>query len=202
MTANVNQRVSGIPDCGAVVPHDNLGDNDKNLTHQQTPKHRLLLKSPVRGGIMVDGNNDYKPNNSVSSQSTIFTTLSRTDGGDRLAASSELQISDKQQHHGGKTLTTIAEKIRRGTKKVLHFGNPTTSPNIEVCSGVGPADVTGSTRNGDKQLKKVNSNDSAHTNTISNSSLQELDEDEFTSSELARYMGEVNNEINRLDRNV
>lgn len=32
-------------------------------------------------------------------------------------------------------------------------------------------------------------------NTISNSSLQDLDETEFTGSELARYMGELNFEL-------
>lgn len=45
------------------------------------------------------------------------------------------------------------------------------------------------------KLQKDSSVDSAHTNTISNSSLQEVDAEEFDSAELAKYMGEVNNEI-------
>lgn len=48
------------------------------------------------------------------------------------------------------------------------------------------------------KLRKHNSIDSAHTNTISNSSLQEVDAEEFDSTELANYMGVVNNEINAL----
>lgn len=85
------------------------------------------------------------------------------------------------------TLGTIAEKLRRGTKKVLLFktASNASQPNVSQHSK-------------DKEMRKLekgNSVDSAHTNTISNSSLQEVDDDEFESAELAKYMGQVNSEI-------
>lgn len=93
------------------------------------------------------------------------------------------------------TLGTIAEKLRRGTKKVLQFKNASNaSPsqtNVSQASKASKASKEKETR----KLEKGNSVDSAHTNTISNSSLQEVDDDEFESAELAKYMGQVNSEI-------
>lgn len=84
-------------------------------------------------------------------------------------------------------LSSLAEKLRRGTKKVLHF--KTTQP---ASSG---SQATKEHHSGRGKLEKGNSVDSAHTNTISNSSLQEVDDDEFESTELAKYMGQINSEI-------
>lgn len=102
------------------------------------------------------------------------------------------------------TLGTIAEKFKR---KVLLFkstsssaGNSSThasNTNADSSSGGGGGGlVMGGGRNRDgRKLEKGSSVDSAHTNTISNSSLQEVDDDEFDSTELAKYMGQINNEI-------
>lgn len=94
----------------------------------------------------------------------------------------------------GGRLSTIAEKLRRGTKKVLQFSkSPSTSPTKTSSTGnVAPADhQDGKSR----WLRKKESVDSVDTNTISNSSLKEYDEEEFSSAELARFMAEINNEI-------
>lgn len=86
------------------------------------------------------------------------------------------------------TLSSIAEKLRRGTKKVLLFKNAPATVPVNVTQ---PPNEQHDVR----KLEKGNSVDSAHTNTISNSSLQEVDDDEFESAELAKYMGQVNSEI-------
>lgn len=76
------------------------------------------------------------------------------------------------------SLFTIAEKLKRSTKKVLSFKTSPINTNGN-CS----------------KENKFNKENSVESGTISNSSLQELDEEEFTSAELAKFMGEINNEI-------
>lgn len=167
---------------------------------------------------------------SVSSQSTLFTTISRVDGNSIIAKAGDCGINnnvDLENHEKNKdadrkaqrmkstlngndkkannksqssgqqsqsTLGTIAEKLR---KKVLLFksvssssqgtSNNTNDNNEQV--------VGAKERREERKLEKGSSVDSAHTNTISNSSLQEVDDDEFESTELAKYMGQINNEI-------
>lgn len=131
---------------------------------------------------------------SISSQSTLLTTVSKNDV---HTLSSSIKRNDNEAnnkyHTNGSayfkkedksTLGTIAEKLRRGTRKVLLF-TTTTSNNPS------PTHITIN----ESKLQKDSSVDSAHTNTISNSSLQEVDAEEFDSAELAKYMGEINNEI-------
>lgn len=103
------------------------------------------------------------------------------------------------------TLGTIAEKFKRKVflfKGASSSGTGNTSShtsNGNADGGSGGCDGGGivmSARNRDgRKLDKDSSVDSAHTNTISNSSLQEVDDDEFDSTELAKYMGQINNEI-------
>ncbi|XP_058812398.1 pyrokinin-1 receptor-like [Topomyia yanbarensis] len=152
---------------------------------------------------------------SISGHSTIMTNLS----GNGLARSSsaERRPSSYCRHSGsfgskdnvrvnatggcslenggdpGGKLSTIAEKLRRGTKRVLKFNkSPTSSPTKDdPAIGV----VVGERDSKRRWLKKKESVDSVDTNTISNSSLKEYDEEEFSSAELARFMSEVNNEI-------
>lgn len=126
---------------------------------------------------------------SVTSQSTLMTSLSKSDVlvstvnmDDRLPAINKRNSNNNNNHHQS-TLSTIAEKLRRGTRKVLLFR---TSPSNSTPQ---------SPISKEAKLKKGNSVDSAHTNTISNSSLQEVDAEEFDSAELTKFMGEINNEI-------
>lgn len=134
---------------------------------------------------------------SVTSQSTLITSLSKSDVlqscttnfGDKTPANNNKRNSSNNNHsnnnnnHHQSTLSTIAEKLRRGTRKVLLFR---TSPNNSTPQSPVAKEA---------KLKKGNSVDSAHTNTISNSSLQEVDAEEFDSAELTKFMGEINNEI-------
>lgn len=100
------------------------------------------------------------------------------------------------------TLGSIAEKLRRGTRKVLLFTSSSAAATAAKTTIPGPtaghnvADV--GTGQAAPTLQKHNSIDSGGTNTISNSSLQEVDAEEFDSAELARHMGEINNEINAM----
>lgn len=88
------------------------------------------------------------------------------------------QKTNENLSNKSSSLFTIAGKLKRGTRKVLSFKTSPINTNGN-CSK-------------DNKLKKENSIESG---TISNSSLQELDEEEFTSAELAKFMGEINNEI-------
>lgn len=134
---------------------------------------------------------------SVSSQATLLTTVSKNDvrtsspSGNGADATTANRYSNgsfgKKDERTASTLTTIAEKLRRGTRKVLQF-TTTTSSGVAAAA---PACVNSR----EVKLQKDNSVESAHTNTISNSSLQEVDAEEFDSAELAKYMGEINNEI-------
>lgn len=88
-------------------------------------------------------------------------------------------------------LNTIAEKLRKCTKKVLIFKTESPAVNEMINDHV----VTN-----DNTITKKLSNDTSiiSANTISNSSLQEIDEEEFTSSELAQMMDVVNREITHM----
>lgn len=139
---------------------------------------------------------------SMCSQATLLTTVSRPDVLIKMDS-----IDNNVKHNNSTngncprddrtTLSTIAEKLRRGTRKVLQF--KTTSPNSSTTTSSHQqqqvetvAIGTTATSGNEAKLQKVNSVD---TNTISNSSLQEVDGEEFDSAELAKYMGEINQEI-------
>lgn len=147
---------------------------------------------------------------SVSSQGTLLTTVSRNDtlvpgaGGTHQLTESTLDgmnvvvtttttmTNGKRQPHQS-ALGTIAEKLRRGT--IMLFSSTSTAA-ASTDGTAGSSSLSGGKDARDAvKLQKDSSVDSAHTNTISNSSLQEVDAEEFDSAELAKYMGEVNNEI-------
>ncbi|XP_012264373.4 pyrokinin-1 receptor-like [Athalia rosae] len=76
-------------------------------------------------------------------------------------------------------LSLLADRIRFGTRGLFTSDVKNSRPKVRPEVASAPP-----------RLKSETSIESA--NTISNSSLQDLDETEFTGSELARYMGEVN----------
>uniref|UniRef100_A0A182W0C5 G-protein coupled receptors family 1 profile domain-containing protein n=1 Tax=Anopheles minimus TaxID=112268 RepID=A0A182W0C5_9DIPT len=133
-----------------------------------------------------------------SSQSTTGTNVSSNGKLSRSSNGSLRHGGNALESHESATgrLSTIAEKLRRGTKKVLAFSK---SPSSTPCKTSGPLAANGTdtevASERRKAYRKRNSCDSVDTNTISNSSLKEFDEDEFSSAELARFMGEVNSEI-------
>lgn len=153
---------------------------------------------------------------SVTSQATLLTTVSKNDAINESLSRIDNVIALNSESESGPTTTkfyrrdeksalgSIAEKLRRGTRKIMLFTTTgSSSPTSVSPSHISSKDeitvlgvVTQSKRT--PKLKKDNSIDSAHTNTISNSSLQEVDAEEFDSAELAKYMGVVNKEINTM----
>lgn len=93
------------------------------------------------------------------------------------------------------TLGTIAEKLKRRVMLFKTTSNSTSGTSSANVNNSNQQNPNCSRHRDDRKLEKGNSVDSANTNTISNSSLQEVDDDEFDSTELAKYMGQINNEI-------
>jgi hypothetical protein len=129
----------------------------------------------------------YEPNSFSCSQQTTTTQLSRDNSlkseNPKKSRSKSSFKSSVAQHDSRRT--SFAEKLKKCTQKVLIFKTDvnSSSPSIEEKS----------------KIKKRVSNESLRSgNTISNSSLKEIDEEEFTSSELVQMMFDVNNEIRHL----
>lgn len=151
---------------------------------------------------------------SVTSQATLLTTVSKNDVLNSSQSRIDQLISNGDGDLGVTTtkfyrreersaLGSIAEKLRRGTRKIMLFTTTgSTSPSSSSPGHISKEHTTViAAKPRVPKLQKDNSIDSAHTNTISNSSLQEVDAEEFDSAELAKYMGVVNNEINTLKCN-
>lgn len=178
---------------------DAVATTDISLRRQQLQqqRHEENVKNCLKNNCPNEHHKYRHRCVSVSSQGTLLTTVSRNDtmitinngqsestldgnGGGGVVVTTSI---GKRPHQS--TLGTIAEKLRRGT--IMLFSSSPSSPDGTTV-GSTTADAT-------NKLQKDSSVDSAHTNTISNSSLQEVDAEEFDSAELAKYMGEVNNEI-------
>lgn len=171
--------------------------------------------TPVVPHTATTNYNGIVSNSSRRSSSSAISRLPVTDG-TAAAAINGKTMTNNGSNGGGSvtvrigadapkssTLGSIAEKLRRGTRKVLLFTSSTTSA---MANGTDPsaggnnvADAaTCEPQPPPPTMQKHNSIDSGGTNTISNSSLQEVDAEEFDSAELARHMGEINNEINAM----
>lgn len=119
------------------------------------------------------------------SQQTTTTTLSRENSlkcinpkKGRLGSSEKAPIKQPAENR----MNSFAETLKRCTQKVLIFK---TDVNTSM---------TTSLADGKAKMKKKVSNESIRSgNTISNSSLKEIDEEEFTSSELSQMMCEISN---------
>ncbi|KFB46683.1 pyrokinin-like receptor 2 [Anopheles sinensis] len=185
------------------------GSRSHGLCHQETNmslltgEHRCQRTGP--GYSIARGSYSRAADSSCvsisSSQSTTGTNVSSTNGTKptRSANGTAIRYGGNTTNDGGPSsgrLSTIAEKLRRGTKKVLALSK---SPSGTPCKSTTPVALDGNgaveSERRRKAYRKRNSCDSVDTNTISNSSLKEFDEDEFSSAELARFMGEVNSEI-------
>ena len=120
---------------------------------------------------------------SNSSQLTLMTSISKSfnEGNNNVAAACVNECLLKiQSPPRAVTLGIIAERLRLGTKGL--FSPQQKIPTIPMSK---PEIKTEQPR-----FQSHPSIESA--NTISNSSLQDFDETEFTGTELARYMGEMN----------
>uniref|UniRef100_A0A182JBU8 G-protein coupled receptors family 1 profile domain-containing protein n=1 Tax=Anopheles atroparvus TaxID=41427 RepID=A0A182JBU8_ANOAO len=196
----------------SVGPPGTPGARSHGLCHQETNMSLLSGESrchrTVPSYALVRGSCTRATDSScvsiTSTHSTTGTNVSSTNGTKpyRSANGTAIRHGACTGHFatdGGPStgrLSTIAEKLRRGTKKVLALskspvGTPCKSTTPVALDGDG-AEVSERRR---KAYRKRQSCDSVDTDTISNSSLKEFDEDEFSSAELARFMGEVNSEI-------
>ncbi|CAL7934091.1 unnamed protein product [Xylocopa violacea] len=123
---------------------------------------------------------------SNSSQLTMMTTISKSfnEGNNNLPATCVNECLLKiQRPPRTVTLGILAERLRLGTKGFFSTQqkiptSPTAKPETTILS---------------PRFQSHPSIESA--NTISNSSLQDFDETEFTGMELARYMGELNSDL-------
>ncbi|XP_011637437.1 pyrokinin-1 receptor-like [Pogonomyrmex barbatus] len=117
---------------------------------------------------------------SDSSQVTMMTSLSkdRDEGNNNVTATNDC-LSRIHRSSKAVTLGILTERLGLGTKGFFAQHrknlptNPTKPKNVPPCRFQSHPSIESS-------------------NTISNSSLQEFDETEFTGTELARYMGELN----------
>ncbi|CAK9830060.1 Pyrokinin-1 receptor [Anthophora retusa] len=121
---------------------------------------------------------------SNSSQLTLMTSISKSynEGNNNVTAACVNECLLKiQRPPRSVTLGILAERLRLGTKGLF-------SPQQKIASG--PSVKPEVTTALPSRFQSHPSIESA--NTISNSSLQDFDETEFTGTELARYMGELN----------
>lgn len=136
---------------------------------------------PYQSGIKIA--TSYDPTNFSCSQHTNSTTLSRENSlkcgalkKGRVKPSKNKKATVDRSNDNRKS--SFTEKLR----KVLIFKTDGNSSLADTEQKI--------------KIKKKPSNGSLGSgNTISNSSLKEIDEEEFTSSELAQKMFEINNEI-------
>lgn len=188
-------------------------DKDREMYRQRfisvSSQSTLLTTISKADGVITTKTDDCSMNNNIDGIDRTMKSPSNrrkfTVGPPEMSASHERIAKPTPIVPPTSKLGTIAEKFKR--KVFLFKSTPSagassshaTHGNAESSSG-GDLDGDGaiviSVRNRDgRKLEKGSSVDSAHTNTISNSSLQEVDDDEFDSTELAKYMGQINNEI-------
>lgn len=162
---------------------DDEGNNNQTciteniLMHSQSIEPKCNGKSPSITETDVDSNNitDGMKNNNLNAKRKVKCTCLNCEKGKRGIASLTNKCLFKSKSQAA-TLGSIAKKIRL-------LPNATRNKFSKDCEN----------KNGDlgKDSKKLTKTLSS--NTISNSSLQDLDESEFTSSELADIMGQMKN---------
>lgn len=164
---------------------DSLDNEVGNFASRNGNLPPFMMDRPYES--IVKFTSPYEHINFSCSQQTTTTTLSRDN-------SLKFVKSNKDRMNSGEKLTSMqsdnrrtsfAEKLKKCTQKVLIF----------------KADANSSSKITEEmpKIKKKESNESLRSgNTISNSSLKEIDEEEFTSSELAQMMTEINHEIRHL----
>ncbi|CAK9820779.1 Pyrokinin-1 receptor [Anthophora plagiata] len=121
---------------------------------------------------------------SNSSQLTLMTSISKSynEGNNNVTAACVNECLLKiQRPPRSVTLGILAERLRLGTKGLF-------SPQQKITTGLSVKPEVSTAL--PSRFQSHPSIESA--NTISNSSLQDFDETEFTGTELARYMGELN----------
>lgn len=160
------------------VPEDRNGTTPYN-NQTATTKETALSRTPIENG-------NFRPRmSSETSQITILTTLSKsisTDGKNE---------SHRQHAPIGRSISSLQRHRFKGRYQGRNYLNI----NRHGILSYGMFKLFSKQNAPNKsRFSRHGSVESAHsTNTISNSSLQDMDESEFNSSELAQYMEEINN---------
>ncbi|XP_017796506.1 PREDICTED: neuromedin-U receptor 2-like [Habropoda laboriosa] len=177
-------------------PSISVSDDNQKLTNVSRPTNATEMNGLTerknheqnsRLGSRVNRMNKREFGRSISrgsnsSQLTLMTSISKSynEGNNNVAAACVNECLLKIQRPP-RSVGILAERLRLGTKGLFSPQQKiATSPSAkpEVMTALSP------------QFQSHPSIESA--NTISNSSLQDFDETEFTGTELARYMGELN----------
>ncbi|KAF7991207.1 hypothetical protein HCN44_002769 [Aphidius gifuensis] len=173
-----------------------IKDNkNKNININKLSSSKINLVEPkVICHIVNDDNcewnkNHLQTNDNCQNQITIVTSLAKSfnegchNNGGLSHAPVNLCLNKSQRSHKTVSLGVLAERFRSGTKGLF------TNQNRQQKSD------NNNLQQQNVQTKIQHTLSIGSANTISNSSLQDLDETEFTGSELARYMGELNYDI-------
>lgn len=139
----------------------------------------------------------YEPINFSCSQTTT-TTLSRENSAKKKCINHKGRICLNGNllatHMNDNRRNSFAEKLKRCTQKVLTFTSDASTPSSTTT--VEASTMKMAVVDDIAKIKKRVSSDSIKSgNTISDSSLKEIDEEEFTSSEFAQMMYELKKEI-------
>lgn len=196
--------------------NNRVNDKDGDMYRQRfisvSSQSTLVTTISKADGVITTKTDDCSMNNNIDGNDRTMKSPSNrrkfTVGPPEISASHERIAKQPTIASPTSKLSTIAEKFKR--KVFLFKSTPSSGAssshvsngNAESSSGGDGGDIDGSgaivisgRNRAGRKLEKGSSVDSAHTNTISNSSLQEVDDDEFDSTELAKYMGQINNEI-------
>lgn len=203
--------VSVIEHCGRVVGGDHQNSNHlQHLQHQHQPPsyhHPLGSSGEERTrenvGQIVERSyhengdlNDIRSAEVVAVTHDTVITIMPIHHRQQIVMPSPPSKSSPQQK--GKKRGALFSCFSNSKKSIFYFKSPKKDKVVTPTTTTGKdshlldtATATTNTRlSMPRRLVKMNSVDSA--NTISNSSLQEVDDEEFNSSDLVRYMEEIN----------
>ncbi|XP_063976912.1 pyrokinin-1 receptor-like [Diachasmimorpha longicaudata] len=177
------------------------GDDTRRLTpmtrkaemEQRSPQNPVITIGAIETapGVVPEATAEANfggGNDSDTSQAKILTSLGKSpDGGaqrnDEIAQNAVNKCLIVQKPLKAVTIGLLAERLRSSTKEL--FAHQQRQSKLRT-----RADPS------QKPQSKIKSRPSLESeNTISNSSLQDLDDTEFTGCELAEYMGEINTEL-------
>ncbi|XP_054003341.1 pyrokinin-1 receptor-like isoform X1 [Hylaeus anthracinus] len=173
--------------CSSSISFSDDNHKSSNATRTMSTELNGLPERKHRSMVNRMNSQDYERSisrGSSASQVTLMTTISNgfNEGNNNVTAACANDCLLKSQSPAkGVTLGVLAERLRLGTKGLFQpqqkvTGNSLTKP--KTASALPP---------------RFQSHPSIEsTNTISNSSLQDLDETEYAGTELAQYMNKLN----------
>lgn len=187
-------RATSPPDNNLVglIENCNCFPSTASTSHDNNPTATREDVGQIMEHSFHDNDDANNNTNSRKRENSILVGLTPTISALTTAANGKCPVlATASSHHKPKPkrfswAATTKCLFKFNTKKQHHRNSCDTAATTTTSSMAG----------GDKRrLQKLNSVDSA--NTISNSSLQEVDDEEFNSSDLVKYMEEINIGITR-----